>query len=266
MTLPLRVNEFGRPDAPDLVLLHGLTDAGTTWPDAVERWEHGWHVLAIDQRGHGESPPFHETQLERIHEVFVADAVRTLETARELSGGGTAVVIGHSLGGRVALAVAAQRPELVRALVLEDPALFWSPAEIPEFIAEQQEFLDAFDGAFHEGAAAAEVERMRRETPWSDAEILMWAACKPRVDRGLIANLDLGDVDAVAMLDAVAVPTLVVHPPASPLIPPPGAVSNPLVRFVEVAGAGHCVRRDRPQQYYAVVEAFLDEVTDEPSW
>ena len=78
MTLPLRVHEYGSPGAPDLVLLHGITDAGTTWPDAVARWEASWHILAVDQRGHGESPAFHDTQLEWMQDLMVADVVRTI--------------------------------------------------------------------------------------------------------------------------------------------------------------------------------------------
>lgn len=261
MTLPLRVHEYGSPGAPDLVLLHGITDAGTTWPDAVDRWEESWHVLGVDQRGHGESPPFHETQLTRIPRVLLADAVRALEAARELSGGRAAVVVGHSLGGRVALAAARARPELVRALVLEDPALYWNPATMPGWVAQQEAKLDAFAD---EAGQAAEMARMRAETAWSEAEIETWAECKAKVDREFIRHLDLGTLDPVVALEGVRVPTLVVVPPDTELVPPPDRITNERLRYAVIEGAGHCVRRDRPAEYYAVVEEFLAEVTAPP--
>src|SRR5664279_2944588 len=54
----LRVHELGREDGPTLVLLHGLSDSGLCWPDAVRRWRHGYRIVAPDARGHGESPRF----------------------------------------------------------------------------------------------------------------------------------------------------------------------------------------------------------------
>ena len=261
MTLPLRVHEYGSPGAPDLVLLHGITDAGTTWPDAVARWEESWHILAVDQRGHGESPAFHDTRLEWMQDVMVADVVRTIENARELSGGRIPVVVGHSLGGRVALAVARRRPELVRALVLEDPALYWTPRTRPDFIAEQEAFLDGFA---RPGGVRAEMDRMRRESRWTDAEIEMWAECKSQVDRRFIRRLDLGELDAVAVLNAVEVPTLVVVPPDTTLVPSPESITSRRVRYEVIDGAGHCVRRDRPAEYFRIVDEFLTEATTEP--
>ena len=77
------------------------------------------------------------------------------------------VVVAHSLGGLMSLRVSVARPELVRALVLEDaarPTGHWVPA--PWFVEHQERFLDAFaDGG------AAERERMRREISWSESEI-----------------------------------------------------------------------------------------------
>jgi len=54
----LRVHELGRADGPTLVLLHGLSDSGLCWPDAVRRWRHDYRIVAPDARGHGESPRF----------------------------------------------------------------------------------------------------------------------------------------------------------------------------------------------------------------
>ena len=110
----------GRPlgQAPVLVLLHGLTDSGAGWTEAVRHWQDRFAVLAVDHRGHGESPRFTSDQLAgHPGDVMVDDALHLLAQLPE-----PPVVLGHSLGGAVALTAAVRRPALVRALVLEDPA------------------------------------------------------------------------------------------------------------------------------------------------
>jgi pimeloyl-ACP methyl ester carboxylesterase len=114
--LGLNVADDGDPSAPPLLLLHGITGSRATWswllPDLVERFR----VLRLDFRGHGQSDraPGRYTA-----DGYVADAVATLEQAAR----GPCVVVGHSLGGATAAAIAQRRPELLAGAVLEDPPL-----------------------------------------------------------------------------------------------------------------------------------------------
>jgi pimeloyl-ACP methyl ester carboxylesterase len=117
----LVVHRPGRTDGsgglPTLLFLHGLTGSGEGWPEAVEHWQGGDAIVTVDQRGHGGSPRFTADQhVEHPGDVMVDDAVALLEQLDR------PVVVGHSLGGAVGLAATVRRPELVRALVLEDPA------------------------------------------------------------------------------------------------------------------------------------------------
>lgn len=246
--MSLVVHEFGSPESPELVLLHGLTEAGTAWPDAVDRWAADWRIIAPDLRGHGDSPRFTGSQLEAVLEVLTGDVIELLESVCR----GPAVLLGHSLGGRLAVLVATERPDLVAGLVLEDPALASVSRAGAAFVAEQEAFLDAFaDGG------AAEVARMRQVTSWSDAEIQAWAACKPQVDRTMLAHLHLGEWDVVSVLNALVVPTLLVVPADGETARHRGAVTNPLVEAALLPGVGHCVRRDDPAAFHAVVDPFL---------
>ena len=101
---------------PPIVMLHGMTMRWQYYLPALPALSARWHTFALDQRGHGKSG--------RVvggygWEAFTRDCVAFLRAqATE-----PAVLMGHSLGGNVAVAVAAQAPELVRALVLEDPGL-----------------------------------------------------------------------------------------------------------------------------------------------
>jgi pimeloyl-ACP methyl ester carboxylesterase len=102
---------------------------------------------------------------------------------------------------------------------------------------------------------------MLRDSSWSRAEIEAWAACKPLVDRAYVRDgLYLGAGAWEELFDALAVPTLLLVPPDSPMAPRQEAVHNHLVRTVVVPGAGHCVRRDQPARYFRAVDAFLAEV------
>ena len=99
---------------PPLLLWHGLgrrwQDFSTLLPWLTPRWD----VTAIDHRGHGQSGrapgAYHVPD-------YVADAVEYLKTTHERP----VTLYGHSLGALVALGVAAECPELVRGIVLEDP-------------------------------------------------------------------------------------------------------------------------------------------------
>ena len=116
----LTLHTSGRPvgEAPTLLLLHGLTDSGACWTEAVRHWGERFAILAVDHRGHGGSPRFTPAQLEgHPGDVMVEDTLHLLDQLPE-----PPVVLGHSLGGAVALTAAVRRPELVRTLVLEDPA------------------------------------------------------------------------------------------------------------------------------------------------
>jgi len=241
-------------DRETVVLVHGLTEAGTTWPDLVGHWGDDWQVLAPDLRGHGRSPRFTENELDAAPEVLLADLLTVVDAQPE-----QVALIGHSLGGLLALRAAIARPDRVRALVLEDPAQPTAGrTSEPGFVAEIEEFLDTM---VDEAGQAGQVARMRRETSWSRAEIEAWAECKPLVDRAYVRDgLYFGDDAWEEHFNALLMPTLLLVPPDSLMAPRQAALRNDLVRTVVVPGAGHCLRRDQPARYFEAVDTFLAEV------
>lgn len=241
--MDLHIHRLGTPHAPRMVLLHGMTEDGTSWPDLVARWGGAWDVLSVDLRGHGSSPRFTTEDVPRATEVMLEDVVALLAGQPE-----PVVLVGHSLGGNLALRAALAHPGRVRALVLEDPTSPLDPADHARFVDGTLAFLDTM------AHPDAEVRRMRAETPWSHAEIDAWAASKARVDRRAVTGLGVrGEWDR--LWDDVAVPTLVLVPEGPSMSP--SAPGSPHVTRVVVPGAGHCVRRDRPEVFYPAVEAFL---------
>jgi lipase len=110
----LHVHEWGDASAPKVVCVHGVSAHGRRYRRlAEERLAAGFHVLAPDLRGHGQSnwePPWNlETHLNDLLETFGFEGPR--------------LWVGHSFGGRLVLELAARRPELVSCAVLLDPAI-----------------------------------------------------------------------------------------------------------------------------------------------
>jgi len=112
----LHVHEWGDPEQPALVCLHGVTGHGERFRRlAEERWGGTRRVLAFDLRGHARSgwePPW-------TFPTHVADLVETAESLDLAS----ADWAGHSFGGRLVLELAATHPELVRSAALLDPVI-----------------------------------------------------------------------------------------------------------------------------------------------
>lgn len=107
----LAYTDFGGPGAP-LLALHGHFQNGRSFERLAREVGPAWRVIALDQRGHGES----DRAGEYTRDGYVADAAGLLEHL----GLGPAVVLGHALGGVNAYQLAARRPDLVRAVVVED--------------------------------------------------------------------------------------------------------------------------------------------------
>jgi pimeloyl-ACP methyl ester carboxylesterase len=106
----------GRADGSPLLFLHGVTGRWQTWLPVLAAFWADWQVYALDHRGHGRSG--HVRERYRIVD-YAADTIEFLrrQVARP------AVLVGHSLGAMITIAVAAEAPKLVRAAVLEDPPL-----------------------------------------------------------------------------------------------------------------------------------------------
>jgi pimeloyl-ACP methyl ester carboxylesterase len=119
-------DRHGDEAADAIVLLHGLSGSRTGY-DAVVAHLVGrgeLQVLNVDLRGHGESAHADPAGYDaRTYADDIAELVDTL-VARPV------LVVGHSLGGVVAGALAAARPDLVRGLFLEDPPYFEGDADV----------------------------------------------------------------------------------------------------------------------------------------
>jgi len=260
--LRLHFLESGRPGAPALCFLHGGA-AHAHWFDKVTpAFADRFHVLSLDQRGHGESqwaePPAYGTQ------DFTGDLLELmdrLDWARM-------TVIGHSMGGHNAMTFAAWHPERVSALVIIDsrPAI---PAERLQFMhargrrmprahASEEAAIQAFRllprETFAEPAFMAHLARAgmtARNGGWG------W-----RFDPATHGNRQ--PVDAWPLLPRITAPTLIVRGGLSPVLTVEMAdrlrASVPRSTLVTIPQAYHHLTLDRPTEFTAELDHFLTAV------
>ncbi len=116
--LQIHLAEAG--EGPPLLLLHGLGVTHETWAPTIAALAARWRVIAPDLPGHGRS-----SKPDAPYTIdFFAGVVRSLGRALGVE---QAVVIGNSMGGRIALELAIAYPRFVRALVLAAPATDFAP-------------------------------------------------------------------------------------------------------------------------------------------
>ena len=114
--LSLHYLDWGTAGLPPLVCLHGITQTAHSWDEVAPALARTHHVRALDQRGHGDStwaPDGDYRIATQNHDI--EDFLRAIDAA-------PAVLVALSMGGLVAMTLAARAPDLVRALVVVDIA------------------------------------------------------------------------------------------------------------------------------------------------
>lgn len=246
--MDLAVHDFGGA-GPPILLLHGLMGRARTWAP-VARWltAHG-HVLAPDARGHGGSPARGPWTVE----AMAGDAARVLT--------GPGVVIGHSMGGLHGIALAAVRPDLVRALIVEDMGV--------DFLGHDAGAARAWFAALPQPFPSLDAVRRCFGHPRPEFGDYMAQCVQRRADGfHLLAAVEhtteiaaeWARRDFWAELEAVRCPVLLIE--AAESVAPPGQMAEmarrlPDARHVRIPGTGHLVHAAAPGAYRAVVEEFL---------
>ena len=137
--------DLGGEGRPPLVILHGFLGSSRNWQTAGRDLAAGFHVLALDLRNHGSSP--HADEM--TYEAMVSDVLAWLD-GRGMS---RVTLLGHSLGGKVAMLLACRHPERVERLIVVDiaPKSYRWPKRRAEFGA-----LNGLDLAHLSSRAEAE--------------------------------------------------------------------------------------------------------------
>jgi pimeloyl-ACP methyl ester carboxylesterase len=244
----------GRGKGPPVVLVHGLGGMASEYSamffKLAERFE---RVLAVDMPGHGFSPDY------CLGQVCVRGQYEVLvEYCRKVVGQ-PAFLVGNSLGGAMSVMLAAEKPEMVRALGLVSPA----GADVgPE---RWREVLEAMDVRTSEQARALN-KRLFHQPPWV---VMLFAGAlsalytRPGVRELGADALANGQALKPEMLRSLSMPVLLVWGKSERLLPPESldffqAHLPPHANVRQVEGFGHLPQLERPKELLAELLQFAD--------
>jgi len=120
-TVELNARVVGKSSRQALIVLHGLFGSSRNWSQLADRFARQYHVHALDLRNHGASP--HDPLMD--YPVLSADVLAYLKSQQIQ----TATILGHSMGGKVAMWLALSEPDYVQKLIIVDIAPVSYPDE-----------------------------------------------------------------------------------------------------------------------------------------
>lgn len=265
--LRLRYVEWGAVDAPAIVALHGLRSFAYTWEPVALPLADRFRIIALDQRGRGESD--WDPQRRYYAEHYVRD-LEALVAHLEL---GRFVLLGHSMGGSNAFVYSSAHADRLAGLVIEDmgPGASAGGAGAErirrELLATPTRFAD-WDAAvaFWRGQRpnvpdAAIAARVQHSMKRADDGAVVWRHDAEGIAAARLAATPQQLVDLWPHVDALRVPTLLLRGARSDFLTAETATAmvkrNPAIRLVEIPDATHYVHDDNFAAFEAALHAFL---------
>ena len=262
--LKLHYLDWGTTGKTPMLLLHGLRGHSHSWDDVSAAMCQEFHVLALDQRGRGESDwaPGGDYSTDS----FVADLAAFCDALNLDS----FVLIGHSMGGRNSMAFTAKYPDKVQKLVMVDIGPVLDPKggerivrEIKAVPEEFDSFEDLFQYMNQQNRFASEAV-LRRRLRYASKEL-------PNGKFGWQYDLAIREArrqgiggpppDMMPTWRTIRCPALVVRGTETDILSPEVAQQMieaiPNGQLVEVEKAGHMVMEDNPGDFIAAVSGFL---------
>ena len=262
----LRCLEWGPPNAFPVVLLHGLRGHAHAWDDVARGLSTTYRVIAVDQRGRGESDwaPDGDYSMQ----AFVRD-IEGLCRALALE---SLALVGHSMGGRNGMMFAATFPERVAAFIVVDVGPEIAPegaARIRDEVIRSPECFQSLDDA---------VALARVENPLASDEVLrrrLKFQTKPHPGGGITwrydpvireqvrTNTRAKPPDLWEMWRRIHCPVLIARGAKTDVLSPEilerMVAMRPDCETVDIPRAGHMVFEDNPADFLAVASWWLND-------
>lgn len=234
-----------------IVVVPGITSPAITWEFVADELADAYRVVVLDVRGRGLS----DRPVDGYTLPGYADDVAAVLAALGLE---RPAILGHSMGGRIAMALGALHPDACGPLVIVDPPVT-GPGR-----AGYPTPIESFQLQLEEGYRGTTVDEIRRFYPrWPERELQVRCDWLPTCDEHAVLetyrNFDVEDV--FGYWDALRPPLLLVYGEESPVIPLAEreelARRNPAARIVGTPRAGHMIPWENLDDFVAQVRGFL---------
>lgn len=262
--LRLHYLDWGEEGKQAMLLLHGFTTLAHAWDMVAPAFGDSYHVLAMDQRGHGDSQWADDAAYTtEDHLVDIAGFVDALKLDKF-------VLVGHSMGGRNAIMYTACFPQKVARLILIDSR----PDNDPKGSQALRQLLTAIpDEISSVDELAPELKRLY---PYLSPEMCLHLAhhglretengkFRPKYDlrmRAQSARAGYGVSDLWLFFTLIPCPILILRGTESPILSREAVRrmcrANPRARLVQIEGASHMVPQENPAAFEEAVRGFLE--------
>jgi N-formylmaleamate deformylase len=257
-------------DKPSLLLLHGFQASGMMWLRTAMALEADYDVIMPDFRGHGVSSSVESGYSTPILVEDMAALIQSLKADRP-------VVVGHSMGAEIAGWLGAEHADLVRAVVLVDPALrnFAPPptpdGELPAYMQPIIQAMNAMKTQPHTERLVTALNLLPPGTPvWSEADYVGFVDGMAAFDHATYRYVtDMGAPPLFESPDVIArigVPVLLMT--ARPMMPGMDISAGVAAfenhwrdgRWVHFEDSGHFIPFDQFETFLRVLREFVSEV------
>ena len=249
----LNVIEYVQERAtPPLLIVHGLYGSARNWGVIAKRLSDQHHVIAVDQRNHGDSPWF-ETH------SYIDMANDLIAVAQDI--GRPLNVVGHSMGGKAAMVMALLRPDLLNRLLVADIAPI-------AYGHDQSQYIQAMQSVdltrVHKRSDAVEqladmIDDTTLQSFFTQSLDVTRQRWKLNLDvLGRNMHHILGFPDIQGSYDG---PALFLSGSKSPYVQDDGKARAkaffPNARFAKIMGAGHWLHAEKPREFEAAVRHYF---------
>ncbi len=244
---------------PPVVLAHGITDNGLCWTRLARALESDFDLIMVDARGHGLSDKPARGYTPADHAADLAGLIDALGLDKPGA-------VGHSMGGGSVGLLATAYPDRVGAVVLEDPAWGFREGQGEGDAARTQAYDEWTNTILTRQQKTVDAVRAQGhiDNPqWDEVEFGPWGVAKfqvvPQVAEFVVADRGGWRKD----LAKLTAPLLLVYPAdgrggiVTPALAAEAMALNPRVQSIQIADAGHNIRRENFAAYLAAVGSFL---------
>lgn len=250
--------DWGTNGRQPLILLHGIARVAHTFDHLAPHFSKGYHVIAVDMRGHGDSD--WDPQGAYLVEDYVKD-IEGLVTQLNLR---NIVLWGNSTGGRVAQVFAGAHPEMVSAVIVEDVG-----PERPREISDRRATRMSQE---EKGWASVDelLVQMKKDNPRTSEQVLRTLAqygSKQGADGRIIWKRDpaIGrgfvPTELWRNVRQIKAPIVYILGGGSTIVPAETQEqlrqALPQVQIVTMPGLGHYPSDEKPEDFLAIAEKFL---------